>query len=396
MTGQKRILIFVHDGRGLGHLRRLSRLAEKLQERASVLFVTGHREAAYLIPKECEFVHIPSLDSIDRKRSRQWNRSPFLADANLGRKLRGDLLRSCAESFQPHAFISDYLPLGMEQELTPLLRSTPGCKKYFIIRGILGDPRTVPYTVMNPPTLQALREHYNMLLVTCDERIIDVAEEYSLPPDVVEKIVYAGYAAAPFDKAKAAAARLERHLPDGATWVVCSAGGGKDGEDLIQRCWELALSYPEYHFDLIVGPRSRLTLLHEGWYGGSRIRVQQSDTHSLPSKLAAADIVIGRGGYNSLVEAAVGDAHLIVAPIATDYEQVHHARRFSAFRPIHLVDDLADLDRVFESVATLPKPTQQTIGLDMTGLDTASHLILADLAQFSEQHEPFTCQVCLQ
>lgn len=56
MDERKRILIFVHDGRGLGHLRRLCRLADQLKHDASVLFVTGHRDASYLVPKDCEYI----------------------------------------------------------------------------------------------------------------------------------------------------------------------------------------------------------------------------------------------------------------------------------------------------------------------------------------------------
>ena len=34
-------------------------------------------------------------------------------------------------------------------------------------------------------------------------------------------------------------------MPSDAKWVVCSAGGGKEGEQLIQRCWEIAQIFPD-------------------------------------------------------------------------------------------------------------------------------------------------------
>jgi predicted glycosyltransferase len=335
-----------------------------------------------MVPKVCEFVHIPSLDSIDRRKSKHWGRDPFLEnDIARGRSIRNEILTSCMRTFQPHGFISDYLPLGKDHELVPLLSSNPNCRKYFVVRGILGAPEYTRSSVFTQPAMDSLRNQYDMILATCDERIVDIAGEYSLSPDLVTKLVYTGYAVEPYNAAACAAARSDRLLSDDATWVVCSAGGGKDGEDLIQRCWEVALYFPECYFDLIVGPRSRLSLLQEGWYGGSRIRVQQSDGATMPYRLGGADVVICRGGYNSLMETVVGNAHVLVAPIHTDYEQIHHARRLSAFRPLHLVDDIEDLDEALEHVLTLPKTSHQLADLRIDGLTTSARLILADLAQ---------------
>lgn len=379
---QKRILIFVHDGRGLGHLRRLSRIATRLQGEASVLFITGHRDASYMVPKNCEYVHLPSLDSIDHRRSKHWGRRPFLEDdIPRGRAIRKEILAACMETFDPHGFISDYLPLGMDSELAPLLASTPTCRKYFVIRGIMGDPTSGQHAGITSATKDILLEHYDKILVTCDKRIVDVAKEYSLPPELTNKLVYTGYAVEPIDTDACAAARTDRLLPNGATWVVCSAGGGKDGEDLLHRCWELALQYPECYFDLIVGPRSRISLLRQGWYGGTRIRIQQSDEGTMPQRLGGADVVICRGGYNSLMEAAVGNAQIIVAPIQTDFEQRNHARRLSAFRPIHVVDNIDNLDLEFEKVLNQSKVLHQITDLQLDGLETSSRFILSDLAQ---------------
>lgn len=380
MSEQKRVLIFVHDGRGLGHLRRLSRLAARLQGAASVLFITGHNAAAYIVPSGCEYVHLPSMDSIDHRRSRQWGRLPFLAkDVQRGRAIRQSLLAACVESFAPHAFISDYLPLGMEQELAPLLSAMPRTRKYFIVRGLLGDPATVRQTVLTPQGVEALEQQYDLLLATCDERIVDLAGEYSLPAQLVEKLVYTGYAAEPYNPEACAAVRRDRHLPDGARWIVCTAGGGKDGEDLMQECWQLALKFPECHFDIVLGPRSRIILEGEGYYGGRRIYVRQADHTSMPELLGAADVVICRGGYNTLMEALVGPAHVIVAPIRTDYEQVHHARRLTAYRPLTVVDDIGELDLTLETVLQKEPLQAGVLHLNLDGLANTARLIISDL-----------------
>jgi len=60
---RKRILLFVFDGTGLGHLRRMSRIAERLQREFVVLVVTGMREAAWLVPASCEVMILPNLNA---------------------------------------------------------------------------------------------------------------------------------------------------------------------------------------------------------------------------------------------------------------------------------------------------------------------------------------------
>jgi len=380
---QSRILIFTHDGRGLGHLRRLGRLGKLLQQHASVLFVTGHREASWLVPAECEFIHLPNLDSLDPRRSRQWGRRPFLHDGlSIGRRLRRDVISSTIRQFRPHAIILDYLPLGMDEEMREFLADLPECRKYFISRGILGSPDQVYRDVLTPSAVSALRDVYHAILVMSDSKIIDMAKEYSLDPVVADKIAYVGYAAEGVSQAAIEGMRSKRMLPKDAKWVLCTAGGGKEGESLIQRCWEIAQIFPECYFDVVIGSRSRLLVESEAWVDGNRIHLVPNETRELPLMHASADIVITRGGYNSLMEACMGSGRIIVAPIMTDYEQVNHAKRLSEFRDIRVVESLTDLDIALEECLGDGAPVPNRLReLNMDGLHVATKLILSDIEQ---------------
>jgi predicted glycosyltransferase len=381
---QSRILIFTHDGRGLGHLRRLSRLGKVLQEHASVLFITGHREAAWLVPPESEFIHLPNLDSLDLRRSRQWGRKPFLHDGlSTGRRLRRDIISSTIRQFEPDAVILDYLPLGMEEEMKEFLTALPACRKYFISRGILGSPDQVYRDVLTPTAIHALRDLYHAILVMSDIKIVDMAKEYSLDPVLSEKLAYVGYAVEPVNRDAIDLARAKRELPPDAKWVVCTAGGGKEGESLIRRCWEISQVFPECYFDIVTGSRSRLLISSDSWIDGHRVHLMPAESRDLPLMHAAADIVISRGGYNSLTEACMGSARIIVAPIMTDYEQVHHAKRLSAYRDIRVVESLSNLDLALEECLTAdPGIANRFRELNMDGLRVASNVILSDIEQY--------------
>jgi len=379
---EPRILIFTHDGRGLGHLRRLSRLGAALQGRASVLFLSGHREASWLVPRECEYVHIPSRDSIEERRSKQWGRRPFVPEKSfIGQRMRRGLMAAAIDTFRPHAIITDYLPLGMDEEIAEFIACESDCRKYFISRGILGSPAQIYRDVLTPASLEALRRHYQMILVMCDFKIIDMTREYSLEPGIAEKLVYVGYAAEAISPSRIEQARKERGLQAGDKWVICTAGGGKEGEALIERCWEIAQIFPEFYFDIIVGPRSRLFLESDLWTEERRIRLVHVESRQLPVSEAAADVVICRGGYNSLMEACMGNAAIIVAPISTDYEQVNHARRLSAYRDITVVDHISDLDLALEAILQRKSPVENRLHeIDLNGLQVGASMILADLA----------------
>jgi predicted glycosyltransferase len=339
---EPRIVIFTHDGRGLGHLRRLCRVAARLQEKCSVLVITGHRAASWMVPEECEFVHLPSLDSIEFNKSRQWGRKPFLRDGrNSGRLLRKAVLRAVFDSYCPDAVILDYLPMGQDAEMLEILRSG-GAFCYFILRGVLGNPEQVRRLILNENGRFLLEQCYRRIFVAADPKIVDVCEEYDFGETIARKVIYTGYVVDIFPLEARLEIRKDRRIPDGTPWVVCSAGGGKDGEDLIEQTYELIDLYPSVYFDLVLGPRSRLKWSGSRWLDLPRVRIMKEDT-SLPLIHAACDVLISRGGYNSLLEGLGGNARVLVVPTPGDYEQLAHASRLSQQCPVDVVRDASGL-----------------------------------------------------
>src|SRR3954468_14248736 len=131
---QKRALFYVFDGgTGVGHLRRLACIARQMQGRFACLIVTGHRAAAHwFIPEECEYVHLPSWDSLLAAKAHYWGRKPFIAlDKQDAVRLRMEILNGIVRGFQPDAIFVDHLPLGAEEELATILEETR-CNKYLV------------------------------------------------------------------------------------------------------------------------------------------------------------------------------------------------------------------------------------------------------------------------
>src|SRR5581483_1168764 len=121
---QYRAVFFVFDGgTGLGHLRRLARIAHQMQGRFACLVVTGHRAAAnWFVPATCEYVHLPSWDSLVPEKARYWDRAPFLnVDLSGAVELRQQIIQGIMQGFRPDAVFVDHLPLGANDELAQVI-----------------------------------------------------------------------------------------------------------------------------------------------------------------------------------------------------------------------------------------------------------------------------------
>lgn len=378
VLAQPRILLFVHDGKGLGHLRRVCRIARALQGDCAVLIISGHRDACWLVPDVCEFVHIPSLDSLDSLRSQDWAREPFWRNGSIqGRRLRGAIIESVVKNFKPDVIIVDYLPMGKNSELYKIIQENTHAKCYLILRGVLDEPQRIDAVFFNPRARYLIENRYDRILVTADQMVVDVAAEYGFNGIITSKIIYTGYVVEPVCNEARIQARLRRRVPDSAKWVVCSAGGGVEGEELVERVINFADRFPSVYFDLILGPRSRSRINPALASKGDQILVRKQDT-TLPILHAAADIVICRGGYNSLLESIQGNARVIVVPIEKSGDQRSHAVRLSNFNPIS-VCNLDALEQEFQITLNSGALAMTRQKLDFDGINSFRKIIFGDL-----------------
>ena len=365
-------------------------MAKALQGDCAVLIVTGHRDASWLVSDECEFVHIPSLDSLDGLRSQEWDREPFWRNSSVkGRQLRGGIIESVVTNFRPDAIIVDYLPMGKNGELYELIEQNRHARCYLILRGVLDEPQRVQAAFLNPRARHLLETRYKRILVTADRRVIDLVSEYGFAAKIASKIEYTGYVVDLVSAKARILARLRRGIPPSAKWVVCSGGGGMEGEELVELVIGLTSRFPTTYFDLVLGPRSRSGIDPELAAQGRRIRVRKQDA-MLPTLHAAADVVICRGGYNSLVESVTGQGRIIVAPFRGQGDQYGHAARLSRFYPISIIDNMNTLEPELKNALTLDPPGTPAQALNFHGLSNSRRIIMEDLTATEQKRESFS------
>ncbi len=385
-TRQGRVLFFVHDGTGLGHLRRVARLAEVVQGPCASLVVSGHRQAADIVSHHCEFVHLPSLDSMLPNKARYWGRKPFL-DVSMKdvMTMRKEMLQAVFNAFTPDAIVVDYLPLGKHNELSEIIART-NARLYFILRGVLDHPDNVRIDLLGGAGEVALEQRYHRLLVASDRRICDVVAEYALSPKLAEKVEYIGYISEPISPHLLRQVRAERGVPVNGRWVVCSAGGGALGEQLIEECTQLPGHFPDVFFDIITGPRTakQWTFLSADMHVEGKVRLHR-ETSMLAKLHASADVVICAGGYNSLVEAMEGQSRIVTCPVQlrTNDEQFIHGKRLSEHYPMAMITNLHDLEgavrAALNAVDNEPVPPAPRSILAFDGARRFRQMLLNDL-----------------
>jgi predicted glycosyltransferase len=384
---KKRALFYVFDaGSGVGHLRKISVVARQLQGRFACLVVTGHRAAAHwFVPEECEYVHIPSWDSLIGKKSRYWGRTSFIdGGGREALRLRKEILDGIVRGFRPDAIFVEHLPLGAEEELATILELVD-CRKYLLTRGVLNETEDLRRLILGGRAHEFLMAHYDRILVAADPKVFDFAHQYNLAPALREKTLHTGYVAQPISADAIARTRADRGLTDSHIWVVASAGGGQFGEPLVEACLELAAVNPEIAFDIVMGPRSKLA-----WADPHRTLVVRDHVHlhketaHMPYLNAAADLVISSGGYNTLVETLQGRARMLCIPYRLSHrdEPYQHMLRLKEYVDIEVSTDLADLPRLFvRAIEALParRGADRRAELDMAGAVNIERVVSADL-----------------
>jgi predicted glycosyltransferase len=377
MMAQKRVLFFVYDGGGIGHLTRLSKIAGHIQGPCASLVVTGHRSASWIVPEHCEFIHLPSLDSLFSSRASYWGREPFLSTTKsdaLG--LRAGILSAIVEHFRPDAIFLDYLPCGKFDEMRKVLEEHPA-RKYFVLRGVLDRPEVVRAEIFDPASLPLLDRVYERIFVTCDERVIDLSEEYGLTEAVSRKLAYVGYVVNPVSGEALSVARAARGLDPRRPWIVCSTGSGKYKERLLRGCEEVALSHPAAFWDIVAGPKARPGESTPGAGSTGHIAYHR-EVQELPLWNAACDLTICHGGYNTLMEAISGRTPVVVWP-GPDFEQSAHAERLSRHYPIRLIHNTEGLRAQVKLVARKESSPSEPLPLNTGGLDNIRALLFQDL-----------------
>ncbi len=168
------ILIYAHDGRGLGHASRsigVGMALRRLFPELKVLFVTGCRFSQELIgAAPLDWLKLPSYaTAVEGGKSHGIAGRSMYSDGELGR-LRAKELLHLIQLYRPRLVLVDHTPQGKHKELVPALAAGASLGTIWVlgVRGVVGE---VPQA-RSELAATLFAEHYHSLLWYGDSTVL--------------------------------------------------------------------------------------------------------------------------------------------------------------------------------------------------------------------------------
>lgn len=165
-TARLDILIYAHDGRGLGHASRsigIGLALRRLYPELRILFVSGCRRTSELIGAgSLDWLKLPSYETkvVDGK-SRGITGKSMFSDGELG-QIRAKEIENLVSLYSPRLVLVDHTPQGKHRELVPALTATLQSDTRWVlgVRGVIGAVSQVKSDLAG----SLFKSHYHSLL----------------------------------------------------------------------------------------------------------------------------------------------------------------------------------------------------------------------------------------
>jgi predicted glycosyltransferase len=364
------LLLFSHDGFGLGHVRRNTLIAGKLLEadpKASVTIVTGVRcRLPWRLPPQVEVRQIPPLVKDEAGTYQGVGMSAHAAE-----QARRDHFLAAVREIRPDVILVDRHPYGVHGELREGLSEAArlGARLVLGLRDVLDEPEAVEREIAGPGW-DGFEAAGWTVLVYGSRSFLDHRVEYCLPAEPW----YCGWVAAE------PGPRESRTRPEDRLLVV-AAGGGGDGAAVYRLGIDFAVLNPDWTVELLLGPLARRAFAGNFRRASppGRLRI----TVSPPTAAAAfvrAQAIVQMAGYNSTLEALVAGRRPVFAPRRRPrQEQLIRARLLAGLDLADVLDEDHQLEHL-EALLTKPRLLHaedlRRAGLNLDGARrAAAHLL---------------------
>ncbi|MCD4722971.1 MAG: hypothetical protein K8S13_24400 [Desulfobacula sp.] len=168
------ILIYAHDGRGLGHASRsigIGLALRRIYPDLKVLFISGCQISRELIGSApLDWLKLPSYETeVINGKSRGIDGQSNFTDKQLG-EIRSETLRHIIELYQPRIVLADHSPQGKHKELRGALEETTKTDTKWVlgIRGVIGAVPQVRSTL----ACELFEKYYSALLWYGDSSVL--------------------------------------------------------------------------------------------------------------------------------------------------------------------------------------------------------------------------------
>jgi predicted glycosyltransferase/nucleoside-diphosphate-sugar epimerase len=401
-TRPRTILMYSHDGYGLGHLRRNTAIAHALVMRepgTRVVLLSGSPVADdWPLPAGVEVIRLPQVQKVgvDSYEPTEPRSMPGV------RAERAGIISSALLRLHPDVFLVDHTPLGIKGELSLALEMArehlQHTRVVLGLRDILDDPAVVRRAWQETGIYDLLLDWYDQVLVYGSRQLYDVTRRYAFPQELSDRTIFTGY----IGKDRG----LEPELERATTWsrarrgpdrrILVMGGGGADATPLFQaftKAWSRIQDQVPGQVLLVLGPLMEPALVESIERRAATLRGVEivRSSKSVLSLVAGADLVVSMGGYNSVVEALTAHKRLVICPRVTPRaEQLIRARVMAALGLARVVRVDRESSKVLalavlQALADQPADAATRARVELDGADRVAEILLSREAEESAE-----------
>jgi predicted glycosyltransferase len=283
------------------------------------------------------------------------------------------------EREKPDVFLIELYPFGRKAfrfELDPILQALdekklPRCGVICSVRDILVEKND--HGKHEARVVKTLNRYFDKVLVHADPSLVEIGETFGPFENIMIPVVYTGYIAPKPSAAFRQEIRKQKGLDDSAALIVASAGGGSVGAPLLETVLQAfkRLKSNNCRLQVFTGP-----FLKSKDYdnimrlASAKAKVEKFVT-DFNSYLAAADLSVSMGGYNTTMNILTTGVPALVWPFPQNREQRLRAERLADRGLVTVLQD-ADLqpDRLAAVMdKKLSQSTRPVVNIDLNGAE---------------------------
>jgi len=340
------ILIYCQHVVGVGHLCRMMEIIRALKDH-DVTLILGGPPVDITIPGNVDVVQLPGL-MMDAKYTRMFPVDPGQSLEETQQKRKKILLDLVADS-RPDVLLVELYPFGrggFHFELEPFLHAVRSeihqpCPIVCSLRDILVEKKN--QQKFEQRVLDRLNPYFDALLVHGDPNVIKLDATFSRVADINIPVVYTGYICQKSKQGDREHIRKQLNLKSSDKLIAVSAGGGSFGYRILEAAVKAhaLLKSSEIIMQVFTGPyldEKKFTELTQLAAPGATV---ERFSDNFPAWLAAADLSISMGGYNTTMNVVAAGTPALIFPYNHDREQGLRAEKLA---PVTDLTVLADKD----------------------------------------------------
>ena len=398
------VLMYSHDTYGLGHIRRTMAIATQLRApNINVLILTGSPIAGrFSFPEQIDFVRIPGMI---KKTNDEYLPLSIKINAKHALDIRKNIITATAKAFQPHLFIVDKEPLGLKKEVLPTLQWLRRChthtRSILGLRDVMDDGELIRSDWRKKGVYEILEKLYSEIWVYGNRDYYDPIKEYAIPESISRKMYFTGYIPRKVPSERAVRKiKKEQGARNDEKLIVVTTGGGGDGYVVMDSYLTMLENEPQPHpfkSVLITGPFMPKQDRKKVFKRARKLGIRTYHFfRNMEKLLAAADVAVSMGGYNTLCELlSLGTVSLIIPRETPRKEQLIRAqilndRHLVDYVPLSGCSAQVMRERIFALLENSGSYRKAISRLRMTGIDEMrkrlfefSHRSLSDHTQLA-------------